>query len=475
MKQETSIGLDLERLGALPRWLTAPMDPQTVQAALTEAITEFRSRALALEAATLKRARLEGDTWSTRFELTVADSHGPKTVTVAGSLASPSRPPAGWGPPEVPLGDPEWRCEIPPLGLGLWTPPPDAALPALPVLSDPEQSRSILEAAIGEGSSHAGIRIRACMPNLVRYKPGSRCTFVYRLEYEPDDQDRGWPDVVVAKTYKGAKGRNAYDGMRALWGSGLGRGDVVRIAEPLAFIPDLNVLVQGGIGEDSTLKTPIQEALESGAPEDLDTLNGFLRQTARGLAALHQSGVHPEQQLTWEDELAEVREIAASVAHAAPETAGAADDLLDALEGRAAASPAQRAGPAHRSFRPAQVLIHRGSIGFIDFDGFCRCEPAVDVALFRASLRQFGAALPLHQAGAETPLTDRLDRLDGFCDLFLDAYEAAAPIDRERVALWEALDILTNLLNCWVKIRSGRVEVSLMLLERHLARSGAAG
>src|SRR5690606_41329562 len=68
---------------------------------------------------------------------------------------------------------------------------------------------------------------------------------LYHLEYPPEAaQERGWPAVVVAKTYRGDKGQNAYDAMRALWRSPLGTSPTVRIAEPLAYLPELSVLVQ---------------------------------------------------------------------------------------------------------------------------------------------------------------------------------------------------------------------------------------
>src|SRR5207248_9088057 len=93
---------------------------------------------------------------------------------------------------------------------------------------------------------------RSCVPRVMRYKPGSRCTILYHLEYPPGP-DAGWPELVVAKTYAGDKGRIAWEGMRALWASPLARSSAVTIAEPLAFLPEMNVLVQGPIREEQTL------------------------------------------------------------------------------------------------------------------------------------------------------------------------------------------------------------------------------
>src|SRR5262249_30171142 len=156
------------------------------------------------------------------------------------------------------------------------------------------------------------------------YKPGSRCTILYRLEYPTGSEACSWPELVFAKTYKGDKGRNAYAGMRKLWESPLSKGDIVTIAEPLAFIPELNVLVQGPIREEQTLKDLIRSALRDGTPDALAELDDYMRKTALGLAALRRSDARHGEMVTWEDELAEVREVADQLAGAIPQLAGVA-------------------------------------------------------------------------------------------------------------------------------------------------------
>ena len=61
--------------------------------------------------------------------------------------------------------------------------------------------------------------------------------------------------------------------------------------------------------------------------------------------------------------------------------------------------------------------------------------------------------------------------MDWLCDLFLDEYERTAPVSRERVALWETLYLLENVLNTWEKVRPEQLEGSMALLERHLRQS----
>ncbi len=142
-----------------------------------------------------------------------------------------------------------------------------AMLPQLPQLIDPEQARMLLEASMrsGENPDYRELRIQSCQPRVARYKPGSRCTVLYQLEYAAEPPARHeWPQVVVAKTYHGDKGQNAYAGMQALWRSPLGASATVRIAEPLAWLPQLNVLVQGPIREELTLKELLRREPGSG-------------------------------------------------------------------------------------------------------------------------------------------------------------------------------------------------------------------
>jgi hypothetical protein len=466
---------DLRGLGVLPEWLQQIARPEFVREAFERRIPEFAGGIWTLDHVEGKRLRIKQDAWTATYELTVESDGEWRTLSVRGRVHPPDAPELGQTlAPQGKLGEEGWRCVVPELRMVLETNPPDAAgLPALPLLTDPERARQLLEDGIRTcAPGYADIRIKACEPRVARYKPGSRCTLVYRLEYAPEDGNRGWPDLVVAKTYSGEKGRNAWDGMRALWDSELGKGAVVSIAEPLAFLPDLNVLVQGPVHEEIILKDLLKDALKPGGEEALERYRHFQDMTAAGLAALHSCGVDYGDTVTWEDEIAEIREVVERLSRWVPSVEGFAASTLARLEALAEKYPGQPAGPAHRSFRPAQVLIHQGKIGFIDFDGFCQAEPAIDVALYRATVRDVGmrGALTDRDAGTSDreAVMAQLPVVNELCDRFEDRYAEHAPISRERVALWEALDLLTNVLHNWTKVRPERLEGTMVLLERHL-------
>jgi aminoglycoside phosphotransferase (APT) family kinase protein len=163
--------------------------------------------------------------------------------------------------------------------------------------------------------------------------------------------------------------------------------------------------------------------------------------------------------------VAEIRGLIQRLGGPIPEIAGAAEPLLAWLFDLDARHPAQPAVPAHGTFRPAQVLLHQGDIGFIDFDSFCQAEPALDVALFRAAIKDIGA-------GSESPAGTAGSPLETLADGFLRHYEAVAPISRERVMLWETGHLLVYVLHAWTKVSAKRLPARMATLRRHLLSSG---
>jgi thiamine kinase-like enzyme len=314
-------------------------------------------------------------------------------------------------------------------------------------------------------------------------------------------QERSWPAVVVAKTYCDDKGQNAYDAMQALWQSPLSASRTVGIAEPLAYLPELNVLVQGPLREECTLKELIRHSLRNpdraggvieyrvSSIEDSPTCNtqysipntqygsgglaNYICKTAAGLAELHQCGVHYGERVTWEDELAKIYKQRAKLAKPLPQLANLAEDLLDRLKKLAATHPADAMVPTHRSFRPAQVLLSGGEIGFIDFDGFCQAEPALDLALFMTTVRNLGVNKSDvededEEEGEQVDTEKRWRQAEAICQLFLTEYEKHAPVSLARLLLWETIYLLSLVLSSWSKLKLARLDNCLFMLERHL-------
>ena len=125
--------------------------------------------------------------------------------------------------------------------------------------------------------------------------------------------------------------------------------------------------------------------------------------------------------------------------------------------------------PTHGTFNSEQVLIDGERIGFIDFDDYCMAEPALDVGLFLAAIKDTGMNAPF-----SSPTPSQAERLawlallDEIGDVFLSEYATHAAISRDRVALWEAADYLRNCLHYWIKVKPAEPDNALLILEKHL-------
>jgi hypothetical protein len=308
----------------------------------------------------------------------------------------------------------------------------------------------------------------------VRYKPGSRCTVVAGVTYATSGGPTP-PSPVVLKTHQGDKGQTAWAAMTALWRRQEAWQGIVQMAEPLGFLPDERILVQGPVPEELTLKELARRAFATGEEDLQQRLREELAQTGRGLAALHRSGAVYGRTATLEDEIAEIRDVVGRLALTVPQLGGAAEPLLSRIEELATARPREAVVPAHHDFRPAQVLLHHGAVGFIDFDGAAMAEPALDLGRFTAKLRDIGLSSVLFTGQSlEGELESHFALVDSLCEEFLAAYQREAEVSRERVLLWETCDLLTGLLHAWTKVRLARVQPRLALLQRELRATGVA-
>jgi hypothetical protein len=463
----------LHQLAGLPDWLAAAANGMRVAAAL-----ERDAPNLAIRRCKVDGVKLRDEQWLARYELTIVTPDGSAhEIALIGTLTPPGSPAPAPEPSGGAFGSAEWRGHLPELGLDLRTDlAEEQEFEALPILTDPQQARAFLEQSLrASAPAYADITIGACTPKVMRNKPG-RCTVRYHLEYA--DGSPRWPNPIIAKTYSKDKGRNTYAAMRALWDSPLSKGDVVAIAEPLAYDPEHRVLIQGPVPGAGDLKDLLRATLRADSQEATEELHAITRKTAAGLAAMHHSGARHGETITWEDELAEIRGELAKLSASIPWFADAVAPLLTQLEAANAASPADPTLPAHRSFRPQQVLIDHGNVGFIDFDGFCLAEPALDIALFRSTIKEMGINTSPSdkqkefEYPSEQARLDRLNELNTICEIFLDEYARLSPISRQRVALWEALDLLTVVLRCWSKAKPHQLSNAVLLLESQLSASG---
>lgn len=455
----------------LPEWLAAGMYGGRVGASLQQHAAPLVDGSVTLVSCDPKRLRAKGEEWIPRYELMVARPGAePEPVVLVGRLWAPDQEPPESVTSPATDADP-WTCWLPDLRLELQAEESDDALPALSTLTDPALAARFLEPLI-RAAGYTDATIESCETNVVRYKPTSRCTTVVPITYAAGTTG---PSPVVLKTHVGDKGSTAWVAMRELWDRPETWRDTVLLAEPLAFEPEEKILVQGPIPEAMTLKELARNAIREGDPAMLGSLHEELAKTGRALAAIHASGAVYERVATFEDELAEVADVIDRLSLTVPSLKGAGTELIEQLAEAARQVPADPQVPAHHDFRPAQVLLHDGNVGFIDFDGAAMAEPALDLGRFRAKLRDIGiSTLTFKGEPLEgEPLEANLALLDDLCETFLAAYEEKGAVSRQRVALWETCDLMTGMLHAWTKVRLLRLDPRLVILHRQLRALGA--
>ncbi len=463
----------LDTFATLPGWVAAGLFGERVMESLQQDVPELREGRPRLLSCPPGRWRAKGDEWIARYRLSIADPDGePQSIVLVGNLFAPHAPgPTREGGTGAGFGESGWTCWLDDLRLELTVEATDPALPALADIIDPVAARDLLQEVIVE-AGYRDAAVTACTPNVVRYKPGSRCTVVVDVSYDRTNGNQPGPDPIVIKTHQGDKGQTAWAAMTALWQSPLAKDGIVTLAEPLGYEPERRILFQGPIPEDCTLKELAREAIADGSDAQLGRLREELAKTGHALAALHNSSASYGGTATLDGELEEIREVVGRLSLSVPELEAAAEPLLSRLDELSAEYPAEKSVSAHHDFRPAQVLLHSGKVGFIDFDGASMAEPALDLGRFRAKLRDIGISV-LSASG--TPLTgperaDSLTTMDELCDHFLEAYREKADVSKERVLLWETCDLLTAMLHAWTKVRLARIHPRLTVLEHHLEK-----
>jgi hypothetical protein len=442
----------LRRLATLPVWLRAALSAGTVLAALVQAVPDVE-----LEDLKVRRLVLDAKAqrWVGTYQVATADGK----VQLLGSLAPPHlAAPGSDGEPGAPFGTEGWHGWLPELGLDLRTQPPETVLSAMDELTDPEQARAVMQRVLARP-------VAACAVDVLAYKPGSRAVLRYGLTYPPGT---GGPATVIAKTYRKAdKGQNAFDGMRALWRTSLASGDMVVIAEPVAFVPELKLLLQRPIPGSVTLESVLAGTFAAAGPVPAD-VGRALAASAVGLAAMHTSGATVAGTFRLGQRIGDAREVLDWLVQAvpAPELADDFGPAVERLERLDAELPTGPERPSHGTFDPEQVLLDGDRVGFIDFDDAAMAEAALDVGLFLASLPDL--ALESGGMGDPEPLLDRAAALG---DTFVSAYEAEAPLSRERVELWQTTDHLVHALQTWTKAKPSGPGKDLAVLDHHLRHS----
>lgn len=314
---------------------------------------------------------------------------------------------------------------LPVLDLLVWAWPNDPALPQLPDLVQPARVKAHLpegvtspssSALAGQGSDQgSGVgprRVPAMAPGSWAHRPSGHpdagagpVLHVERLRYRPEqratlrytlgEHGAGPRRTVVAKTFADDRAAVLDARFRHFWHAARHDPWAPAVAEPLGVDAATRTLWQA-----EARGQPLVQAWRRG-----DGAAG-LAAVGRALARLHATDPSvlqlPDAATRglshW---LAELPLRHKKIARAAPELAGRAAAVVDALARAAARLPARARMPMHGDFHPEQVWLDGPRAVFFDFDEFTLGDPMEDLAQFIVKLEQLPLPPSTLRAGIE--------------------------------------------------------------------------
>jgi hypothetical protein len=231
-----------------------------------------------------------------------------------------------------------------------------------------------------------------CTVTPVRYRAGARCVFRYDLATTTGEH------VFFGKLI-GQDADRFMTTVTELHHASLELPDMARILPPLAYWPDVHMLVQPEVAGRAELnELAFDPATDSTARE------GWLRDAGRRLAGLHSVANIEGPRRTLDDDLSELEEYIAPMEIVDAQLAERYTGAIAAIRELAREHTEPAPVASHGAFRTDQFMIEDDRLVMIDLDGFCWSSPARDIGNYMAylrwkTIRQPGRAALIEQAG----------------------------------------------------------------------------
>jgi aminoglycoside phosphotransferase (APT) family kinase protein len=253
--------------------------------------------------------------------------------------------------------------------------------PRLPTL-EKVLNASVLRRALGEVLPWNWGKVETVDIEVLQYHRASRCTMNVRV------QTAGGLRELIGKVYATDR-RDVFRIMNQISNSGFGPEAEFSIPKPIAYIPDLHLLILEKI--EGRLAGDI--FAEQGPESDI-----VAESCARWLARFHANGPRlgpvfvPSREIleTWVKRLAKRAELVVPKA----------EWLFRRLEANRPGSNGEQMCASHGTYCHYQIIISEGRTVTLDWDGHCVADPALDVARFLVILQQ----LSLDTMGSPTAL-----------------------------------------------------------------------
>jgi Ser/Thr protein kinase RdoA (MazF antagonist) len=296
--------------------------------------------------------------------------------------------------------------------------PVDPVFPALGIFFDPEQALPILSSHFSHLRPDVSITALRC--ELVKYLP--EISLIVRFEAEVGEEH---PLTIYGKFQHSRRGQFTYDVMRALWESpARASGDLI-VAEPLAYYPKYDLLLQSELPGE-----------EVKGDRHSDIFMAQCEAAGRTLAHIHKSGIESGSPHTIDVEIERLVGRLEEFKMSGPRVYMMLRALLTQISAKAQRVPSEAPVPSHGDYKYNQFLYDGKTFGLIDVEYFVQAEPSFDLGKYCGHL-----APSVPKDWSDTAQANQARRV------FLDAYCAVRPEYRgARFAMYEALSLATRAL-----------------------------
>ncbi len=284
-------------------------------------------------------------------------------------------------------------------------------LATLDAALDPEVARAALEPVV-RATRGPAVELRSVGVEVIQRR-AKRCVVRYRLDLgEPREGVN-----LIGKVFCARRGESVFENMRELWSRGFRREHgfgTVSMPEPLAFLPELRLLVQEEVPGPA-----ITAALRA------DSSPRYMRQLADVLVRLHGCGFVPGPPFRMRNHLMRCHPKYQTLALACPELESDIEHVVRVALEREAQIDESVFTSIHGDFHMGQVLVDGDRCFLIDFDALSYGDPAADL----------GNVLVFLKGKAK-----KLDNVPELVDTLLESYfrEMDSSIEK-RIPLYEAM------------------------------------
>jgi tRNA A-37 threonylcarbamoyl transferase component Bud32 len=249
---------------------------------------------------------------------------------------------------------------------------------ALAILTSPDVMRDVFQTRLTKLCTEERI-ISHCRSNILKRRLGSRQVIAYRLSFKSDKDLTTQPVELVGKRYaNGEEGERVFRTMQMLWEAGFSVGSRFKIPQPFCYISDLKLLLQEKV-QGSLLPRYVGRGDAEACAR--------MRMVARWLATLHRHGTIPEGIASCEDDDASIQNFALQLGERYPHLTSRFEALASAIRERITSCKDIPFTLVHGDFHPENIFVTQDGVTVIDFDQFCRSDPARDLGYLIAQMR----------------------------------------------------------------------------------------